>query len=257
MSSLLGKTGASLHIAPDLEELSAMAADRWMAIADESITKNGAFHVALSGGNTPRRLYEQLATTEHSKVIAWDKTHVYVGDERAVTVDDPESNFGMANSALLSHVPIPKTQIHRMEVEKGNAGQCALTYENVLNQTLPTSPSGHKSFDLVLLGIGPDGHVASLFPNTPILEIRDRLVAAVYIDRLRSWRVSITFPAINNARHIMILASGNNKADIIRQIFTGARRTPCYPVQRIAPAGNIEWYLDQEAADFISDQSDT
>jgi len=252
MSGLQNNSGVALHIAEDLEQLSIMAADRWMNLANESIARSGAFHVALSGGNTPRTLYEQLASPPRCRQIDWNRIHIYMGDERLVPPDHPDSNFRMANETLLSHVPIPDKQIHRIDSGKANAGQCAQAYEELLVESLPTTKDGQKAFDLVLLGIGPDGHIASLFPNTPILDINDRLVAAVFIDRLRSWRVSITFPAINHARHILILASGRNKADIIRQVFTGARRTPCYPVQRLAPEANVEWYLDQPAAGFIS-----
>lgn len=245
--------GKSLQICADLDALSVAAAKRFTDLAAQAVAARGVFHVALAGGATPRRLYEHLATPMFAERIAWQHVHVYFGDERAVPPDHPDSNYRMAYEALLRHVPVPPDQVHRIDGASQDLARSAADYEDVLRRCVGTDGDALPQLDLILLGIGPDGHVASLFPDTPIMRETGRLVAAVYVARLFTWRVSMTLPLINHARHVVILAAGDNKTDIIREVFIDSTDSERYPVQRVRPAGELEWYLDTAAAAALTD----
>ncbi len=237
-----------VHIYNDVDALSRATAQRCVELADQAIKARGQFHIALSGGTTPRSLYERLTAPEFAGRVDWRHVHVWFGDERTVPADHPDSNYRMACEALLNHVPIPPAQVHRIEAEKDGA---APAYETQIIGAIPKSVAGVAQFDLILLGLGPDGHVASLFPGTAILQERTRQVAAVHVDKLNTWRISLTLPVIDNARHIMIFVAGAGKAEIMRQILTEGPRTVPYPVQMIRPVGTFEWYLDAAAAQAL------
>lgn len=239
---------APIHLFPDLDALSDAAVERIAEIAAKSVAQRGAFHIALSGGATPRHLYERLARAPYVSTIDWSRVHIHFGDERCVPPDHPDSNFRMANAALLTHVPIPPEQIHRINADLAYVRQCAAAYAAVLMSSLPVS-NNVPQFDLVLLGIGPDGHIASLFPATGSALSERRPVTAVYADSMRAWRISITLPVINQARHILLLAAGANKAEILQRVLRDdTSATVPLPVQRIQPQGTLEWYLDHAAA---------
>jgi len=244
------KKDAPTHIYPDPETLSTAAARRWLELAGQAIKARGAFHVALSGGSTPRALFRQLALLGHADAVEWDRVHVYFGDERLVPADHADSNFRMASETLLSRVPLPAANIHRVPTESGDARECATRYADVLRRCLPTTQEAIEMprFDLVLLGIGPDGHTASLFPSTPILKERAVAVAAIYVEKLASWRVSLTFPVLNRARHIMVLVAGADKAPIVQRVFSAANQGALLPIEMLEPQGEMEWFLDQAAA---------
>jgi len=238
----------SVHVCHDLASLSRAVAQRWLELSEQARALHGGFHVALSGGSTPRHLYEQLVSPAFVDKIAWDATHIYFGDERCVPPDHPDSNFRMANDALLQHVPIPRNQIHRIEADDPDTELCAARYEQCLYEHLPETPQGGRYFDLILLGLGPDGHIASLFPDTDILQEHTRLVAPVFVEKLPAWRVSITFAAIGLARHVIILVAGDNKADIIARVIGNKLHMKKFPVEMIKTSGKLEWYLDSAAA---------
>jgi 6-phosphogluconolactonase len=242
-----------LRIYPDNEALIEAAARRWLALADGAIAARGRFHVALSGGGTPRTLYRRLAQSPFAERVGWDRVHVYFSDERTVPPDHEDSNYRMAKEALLDHVAIPATQIHRMEGESLDPHAAAAKYTRILTKNLPLSSQGVAQFDLLMLGLGQDGHVASLFPATPVLHERARLVEAVHVEKLQTWRITLTLPMIDHARQVMVLVSGADKAAILRDVFT-TRRTPPYPVQLINPQGALEWYLDQAAAALLPEE---
>ena len=185
-----------VRIFPGLDTVSDAAAARIAELAAHAISSRGAFHVALSGGATPRHLYERLAQKPFVSEIDWASVHIYFGDERCVPPDHPDSNYGMAESALLAHVPIPHAQIHRIEAELAYVRQRAAAYAKVLESRLPLV-NATPHFDLVLLGLGPDGHIASLFPATGSALTDARPVTAVYADSMHAWRISITLPVIN------------------------------------------------------------
>lgn len=237
----------SVSIQADPQELFRSAALRLIAIAGEAVAERGAFHLALAGGSTPKGLYRCLADPGFAARIPWERVHIYFGDERCVAPDHPDSNYRMATENLLDRVPIPASQIHRMEAERDPA-EAAASYAGVLAEHLPTNERGQPCFDLILLGMGPDGHVASLFPDTPILEERNTLAAAVYVEKLGAWRISLTLPVINNARHVLILVGGEGKAQTLARVLDGPVPAEPLPVQRVQPAGSLDWFLDSAAA---------
>jgi 6-phosphogluconolactonase len=252
------------HIHPDITATVRAAAQAWVALAAQAIAARGDFHVALSGGATPRALYQCLASAEFAGACDWQRIHIWFGDERTVPPQHPDSNYHMAHEALLRHVPVPLAHIHRMQGEQADAHQAARAYQAQMVAHMPLSGAPNTpaipQFDLILLGLGPDGHVASLFPDTPILTERARWVAAVFVEKLNAWRISLTLPVMENAQHIMMLVTGAGKAGIVGEILGGtagrlsatpAKNVACYPVQMINPRVAMDWYLDTAAAQYI------
>ncbi len=234
----------------ELQTLNQAAADLFLSSAREAIARQGAFHVALAGGSTPQALYELLARPEYVEVIPWKNIHIYFGDERSVSPDDDESNYRMACDALLSHVPIPESQIHRIEAECSDVHHAAVAYAELLRNGLPSGEHGQIEFDLILLGIGPDGHTASLFPKTDILHETEALVGAVYVKEKQTWRVSLTFPVLNQARQLLFLVAGHGKAEIIGEVLGDTTNKAVYPVQQIKNPRQL-WLIDQAAAELL------
>jgi 6-phosphogluconolactonase len=242
-----------IHILRDDETLHAACAERVVQIAGESINTHGAFHVALSGGQTPEGLYRRLAQPGFAGRIDWLHTHVWFGDERAVPPEHHDSNFRMARELLLSHVPIPTAQVHRIAGERPPA-LAAGDYAQVLTATAPRD-DGAPRLDLVLLGVGLDGHIASLFPGTEVLKERKARAAAVYVEKLRAWRVTLTYPVLENARHVMLLVAGAKKADVVRQVLRDVPGPDPLPVQRLRPRGELAWYLDAQAGRHLDGEA--
>ncbi len=238
----------SIEVYADRRSLARGAAERWIMLYEAALADKGMFHVALAGGSTPRELYQLLSQPEFSSRIKWQYVHIYFGDERFVPPVHEESNFKMAKEALLDHIPIPSPNVHRIETEVGNPQTVASRYEAILVDKLPKSQQGIPQFDLILLGIGPDGHTASLFPGTDILQQREHFVAAVYVEQKATWRISLTFPVINAARHLLFLVAGKDKREIIREVLSSRGEEPSFPVQMLEPVGELEFYLDAEAA---------
>jgi len=238
---------APVRIFADAPTLHRRAAERVVALAREAVAARGAFHLALAGGSTPRGLYQLLATAEFARQLPWASLHIYFGDERCVPPDHPESNYRMAREALLDHVPLPAGQIHPIPCE-AEPQRAARDYADLLQRKLPRDDAGRPCFDLILLGLGPDGHIASLFPDTDILHRRRLPVAAVFVPKLESWRVSLTLPLLNNARHLLLLVSGAGKADVVRHVLDRIPEATPLPVERLRPRGEQTWMLDQAAA---------
>lgn len=236
------------HVFDDLEALSRAAAERWVSLCAAAIAARGAFHAALSGGSTPRRLYQYLASKPFSSRVDWAKVHIYFSDERCVPPDHPGSNYRMAREALLDHVPVPPPQIHAIEADLDYVRERAAAYARVLRTHAPRATDGRVELDLMLLGMGPDGHVASLFPASGEALCDHRLVLAVYAQSQKSWRISVTFPVINQARQIQLLVAGEGKARTLAQVFAPVPGAAALPVQMIKPAHEMEWYLDAAAA---------
>lgn len=203
------------------------------------------FAVAVAGGSTPRALYQRLAAPENAQHIGWSKVHVFWGDERAVPPDYPDSNYRMVKETLLDHVALPASNIHRMQGEL-EPEQAAAEYELTLHSFF-AGRAGKIRFDLVLLGMGDDGHTASLFPNTTALDETEKLVAANYVPKLDTWRITLTLPVINAAAHVAFLVSGAGKADTLRQVLQEPERK--LPSQLVRPVdGELFWWVDQAAA---------
>ncbi|HKU81581.1 MAG TPA: 6-phosphogluconolactonase, partial [Candidatus Tumulicola sp.] len=207
----------------------------------------GAFRIALSGGNTPRAAYELLAREPAFEELSWSDVFVYFGDERCVGPDDEQSNYRMARKAFLDAVAIPPHNVHRIRGEIDPA-EAAAEYAGILRTDLGETPE----FDLVLLGLGPDGHTASLFPGTPPQTDDDALVRAVYAQSQAMWRVTITPKVINAARNVIFAAEGAEKAAILATVLEGEYDPTRYPAQIVAPAsGRLTWLVDSLAAGML------
>ncbi|MBI5040853.1 MAG: 6-phosphogluconolactonase [Gammaproteobacteria bacterium] len=238
----------NLHVYPDLEHLSEAAAERWIALCHAAISQRGAFHVALAGGSTPKRVYQLLARPERCDRIDWARVQIYFGDERAVPPTHADSNFRMAHEALLAHIDIPAANVQRMAATPEHIDKDAVDYAALLRERLPRDVAGIPVFDLIMLGMGADGHTCSLFPDSPILHERARSIGAVYVERLQSWRLSLTYPVLDAARQLMFLVAGSDKAAMLRRICHPDTTAPAVPVQDIRPRGQVDWYLDAHAA---------
>lgn len=240
-----------IHILPDPASLNAAVAQTWLEQSNAAIAERGAFHVALSGGNTPRGLFQLLASPDWRERFDWQHIHLYFGDERFVPPTQPDSNYRMARESMLDQLAIPAENIHPVPTERQEATASAQAYEKALRRCLPVATNGWPVFDVMLQGIGDDGHTASLFPGTAILQERDQWVAAVYVDKLDAWRISVTFPVIDQARCIMFLAAGSGKADILRDVLSQPPGDEPYPVQMIRAQGEMHWYVDSAAAHLL------
>jgi 6-phosphogluconolactonase len=239
---------AEIVIVPDPQTLAYEAAQRFAELVREAVSFRGRFSVALSGGSTPGRLYGLLAEDPYRKQVPWGQVHLFWGDERCVPPDDPGSNYRLAQEMVISRVPIPPENVHRVRGELGPE-IAAQTYEQVLHDFF-CGP--RPRFDLVLLGLGKDGHTASLFPGSALLAEMERLVApaeAIYQDR-PAQRVTLTLPAINTARQVLFLVAGIDKAQVVQAVVEGPDGQ--LPAQRIQPtAGQLTWLLDAPAAGLL------
>ncbi|MEX2365003.1 MAG: 6-phosphogluconolactonase [Pseudohongiellaceae bacterium] len=224
------------------EQLEIAAAKRWVELAGESLRARNSFHVALAGGATPEPVYRLL---QHEN-LDWERIHLYWGDERDVPADHPESNFRMVKQALIDHVPIPATNVHPIQVQ-ADIEQSVQAYREVL-MNVHHAGKGIPCFDLIMLGVGDDGHIASLFPESSALTVNDTPVVSVYVEKLSSWRVTLTYPVLDAARNLMLLVAGEAKAPVVASVLGGADSEQKYPVQKLSPQGRVEWYLDTAAA---------
>jgi 6-phosphogluconolactonase len=228
------------------EETARAAAARFAEIADESVRAKGRFSVALSGGSTPRRIYDLLAGENFRARVDWPKAHVFFGDERCVPPEDEASNYRMAHDALLSRVSVPRENVHRM-IGEGDAAANARLYEDELRSFFGDASA--PAFDLVMLGLGEDGHTASLFPDTPALEERDAWVVANWVEKLGAYRLTLTAPVINRAAHVMFVVTGEGKAERLSEVLRGPSEPRRLPAQSIKPVGgSLEWLIDRAAA---------
>ncbi|MBD3610568.1 MAG: 6-phosphogluconolactonase [Gammaproteobacteria bacterium] len=230
-----------VQIFRDLEQLSRQAAEQFVHLADDYQKRHNRFTVALAGGSTPKTLYHYLASTGYSERIDWSRIEFYWGDERNVPLDHPDSNYHMVQQTLLQHVPISKKNVHPIAVEK-DIRHAAVNYAQLLQTQLPLVDDGIPRFDLILLGMGADGHTASLFPQSSILHDK-AMVASGYVEKLKAWRVSLTFATINAADHVWILISGAEKAAAFAQL-TGEHASD-YPISGVRPRGELKWLIDQ------------
>ncbi len=231
------------------EKVCHAAAEKFTRIANDSIKVHGRFTVALAGGSTPKRLYELLALEPYNGQIEWPKVHFFWGDERAVPPDHPDSNFRMTYNALLGKLDIPQDHIHRMPSDRKNRDQAAMDYQREIAETFNSSSDGEPPcFDLILLGMGNDGHTASLFPHTEALAESTRWVVANYIALLDTWRMTFTSGLINHAKHILILVTGSKKAKALEQVLHGPQNPDLLPSQLIKPLdGDLLWLIDKTA----------
>jgi 6-phosphogluconolactonase len=240
----------TVQVLPTAAELFCAAAEEFVRAGKLAVAARGRFTVALSGGSTPKSLYSLLAA-QHA-AFDWDRTFLFFGDERHVPPDHPDSNYRMVNEALLAKVSIPAENVFRVKAENPDAAAAALAYENDLRRFFALQSGEFPRFDLILLGLGPDGHTASLFPDSEGLKEQSRLVIANWIEKFNTHRITFTFPVLNSAAEVIFLASGSDKADMVHQVLTG-KYTPPYPSQQVQPIdGTLLWMLDEAAAAKMS-----
>jgi 6-phosphogluconolactonase len=227
-----------IEVYANSQELARGAAEYFVARSSEAVAQKGFFTVALSGGSTPKVLYQLLADENEPfrAQVPWAKIHFFWSDERHVPPDHPDSNYRMAYEAMLSRVPVPESSIHRVHSENPNADEAARQYEQTLLQ-----------LDLILLGLGPDGHTASIFPGSEVLHETKRLVAAPWVEKFNSYRITMTLPLLNSGAVVLFLVSGAEKAGIVKEVLEGPKK---YPAQFVQPThGQLLWMLDKDAAD--------
>jgi 6-phosphogluconolactonase len=243
-----------LAVCRDAADVSRRAADLFLRLAREADARYRAFTVALSGGSTPKGLYARLAQEPYRTEVPWNLIHVFWGDERCVPPDHADSNYKLAYDALLSQVALPETNIHRVPTDTGDCAQAAADYAQELVTFFGLEGRALPHFDLLLLGVGDDGHTASLFPGQPALDEREALVVASPPGRLPPPvdRVTLTLPVLNAARHVVFLATGAGKREIVARILAGrdAAEGDLLPAQRVRPAdGALTWIVDQAAGE--------
>jgi 6-phosphogluconolactonase len=228
------------------QELFHAAAEKFCGAGSSAIQDHGRFAVALSGGSTPRGLHQELVT-HFSSQLQWDKVFFLWGDERHVPPDSSDSNYRMAKETLLSKLPIPPENIFRVPAELPDARQAAARYEQTIQKLFRLDPDALPRFDFILLGMGPDGHTASLFPGTAALQEKDHLVVANWVEKMNAFRITFTYPVLNNAACVMFLVSGDEKAEMVRiALKDPGANLPC---QKVRPVdGELLWYLDKGAA---------
>jgi len=243
---------AEVRVLTTPQELFAAAAEEIVRLANDAVTDHGRFTIALSGGSTPKSLYNLLATNARA-TLPWDRVYFFWSDERHVPPTDPDSNYRMAHEAMLSKVPVPPGNIYRMPSENPDAAAAAAAYEASLRKFFQVKPGEFPRFDLILLGLGPDGHTASLFPGTNGLQEKSRLVIANRVEQLKTDRLSFTYPLINAAREIAFLVSGMDKATVLRSVLQENASGEQYPAKLVQPRdGKSVWFLDRAAASELS-----
>lgn len=236
-----------IAVYPDIDTISQHAAQYVVRIANEAVVTRGRFTIALSGGSTPRKLYSLLGSEPYLSQIDWKLVEIFWSDERRVPPDDPESNYRLAHETLLSHVSTPAPQVHRMPADQPDRDAAALAYTQEMQRAFGTN--GIPSFDLMQLGMGPEGHTASLFPHQPSLHETERLVMPVSVPKPPPDRLTFTPPLLNAARNILFLATGADKADALHAVLEGPYNPDEYPAQIVKPAhGEVMWMVDAAIA---------
>lgn len=221
--------------------------------ARAAIARSGRFALVLTGGSTPKGLYELLASDEWRSRIEWSKVHLFWGDERFVPATDPQSNYGMAKAALIDHLQLPSANIHRIITENTTPESCANAYEEDIRTFFKAPPGVFPSFDFVLNGMGSNCHVLSLFPGRPTIHEKSRLVISDYIPEVSMDRITMTAPLVNAAREVVMLVAGKDKAKALQEVLDGPVNVDEKPAQLINPKhGPLIWMVDQDAAAQLS-----
>lgn len=242
----------------DAEQLNEAAAEALVQVAARTISARGRFIWVLTGGHTPKRLYELLASAPFKERIPWDKVEFFWGDERAVPPEHAESNFRLAHEALLSKLQLKEAQVHRMVAERDDLENAAWDYQTEIARVFDVNPEGEPpSFDLILLGMGADGHTASLFPHTEAAKEETRWVTSNYVPKLDRFRLTFTARMINRGTRVWFLVAGEDKADALAQVLQGPPDPLRLPAQLIQPqAGELVWFIDAAAATKLTHAND-
>lgn len=241
-------------VCKDAESVALAAARYFVQWAWQAIGENGKFNVALSGGHTPETLFRLLASQEFRAQVDWGRVELFWGDERAVPPESKESNYGVARRELLIRVPIPGANVHRMEAEKANIGRAAQDYEDLLREKLPLDARGFPRFDLIFLGLGPEGHTASLFPGVRGTRETSRWVSTPLVPKLGARRMTLTLPVLNAGHRVMFLVAGAEKAEILYTVLAGTSEHPL-PAQLVrVPDGQRMFLCDEAAAKLVLEE---
>jgi 6-phosphogluconolactonase len=243
-----------IRVFEDAEAVASAAADEFLRRAVAKSDSGVPFSVALSGGSTPKRLFVFLAGEPYRTEFPWEFVHFFWGDERTVPPDHPDSNFGVAGEILFSKTTVPAENVHRIQGELEEPARAAAAYEESLRSFFQLPAAGIPRFDLAFLGLGADGHTASLFPGSWALNEARRLVVAPWIERLGAHRITLTCPVFNNAACILFLVSGAEKAGRLKTVVESEGRDPLYPAQLVRPTrGELYWYVDRAAAAALAE----
>jgi 6-phosphogluconolactonase len=234
------------------QELFEAAAEIVVHSTEEAVAERGRFTIALSGGSTPKSLFNLLATNARTS-LPWDRMFFFWGDERHVPPTDTESNYRMADEAMLAKIPVAAANVFRIPAENPDADAAAAAYEETLRKFFALSPGEFPRFDLILLGMGPDGHTASLFPGTAALGEKSRLVVANWVEKFKTSRITFTLPVLNAARCVAFLVSGTDKAEALRAVLESDAPSEQYPSKLVSPSdGKLIWLVDRAAASGLS-----
>ena len=262
---MLQRSKAQIRVYRDPGELALKAARLFARLADQYVIGCGRFTVALSGGSTPKAMFSVLAAEPFLNTVPWSSIYFFWGDERCVPPDHPDSNYRMTHDALLSKVPVPSQNVFRIPAEMPDPKRAAEEYSALLVKFFLSGPEANRTgtaplsslprFDLVFLGMGPDGHTASLFPHTTALQAGDQIAVANYVEKFKAHRITLTAATINNARNVTFLAAGEDKAETLRNVLEGGYQPDLYPSQLIRPSnGTLLWMVDEAAARLLADQ---
>ncbi len=249
---------ATCVIADSVDAAARQAAERVVEIIAARTDAGGEASLALCGGTTPGELYRHLAGPPLAEKVAWDRVQVFFGDERDVPQDHVENNYRLATKTLLDHVPIPLAHVHPMPADCRDLSAAAEQYENLIRRLVPAGAGDAPAFDVILLGMGGDGHVGSLFPDTPALRERHRLVAAQFVPVIGRNRMTFTFPLINAAANVLFFVTGPDKADTVAAVLAGDSVAAArYPAAAVQPAGELVFFLDADAARALPSTDDS
>lgn len=258
-TTALNKSGISMRVYQDADELALKAARYFARLADQYVIGSGHFTVAFSGGSTPKAMFTLLAAEPFLETIPWSSIYLFQVDERCVPVDHQDSNYRMMQETLLSKTPVKAENIFRIPAEKPDHDEAAEEYSNTLRMFFLTGPGATKTgtaplaqlprFDLIFLGMGADGHTASLFPGTAALNAGEKIAVTNYVEKLGAHRITLTAATINNARNVTFVAAGADKAATLKEVIEGPHRPDTFPSQLIRPGnGSLFWMVDQAAA---------
>jgi len=243
------QSNPDIIICDDRDALNVEIANRFVAIARDAIAARDRFMVALSGGSTPKALFELLATDAWRDQVDWARTHLFWGDERFVPKDHGDSNYRMTREALISKIDIPEGNVHRVPTEAGTHDEVAHIYAETLRSVFGLADDEIPRYDLMHLGLGDDGHTASMFPGTNAMHESERIVVAVWVEKFQQHRITSTPPMINNSAEIQFLVSGSSKKDVVPQVIRGPYEPDRLPSQTVKPHnGVLRWLLDRDAA---------